>query len=325
MISILNKLRVKTLHVNSVAGVREQVRQLSFAAPGEAPLLHLVLHDPQIVLRPFCIKEASVPQALRKLRLEVVELMGLPLEEFRLAVQVLHSGGKFVSGIYLTAINKKLQEYFDVLEENRLSVCRISTPVIEQINALNRQLGGFTGRICLVDLSSAGKAAIVVFFGQECELVREIICGDNLAAVKNEIIQSLRSVCSRSENKNVDKIFIAGQDAGLEELSEFVEERLHIRVQSTPGSIQGEDAGEGQSFISLNLAEDLSLSYDLRRKILLGTNLLIAFLLLCDIAFLPGILMKEYKIRRARATISVQQYQYAVDVYNKVKEGKNEK
>lgn len=279
----------------------------------ESRFVSLAISGPQVLVCPFHYKDVRVKDLKNLLRLEAVELLSLPANEIEVDFQIFRSTEDLICGVFLCLPKGLLKKYVDVLDKAKLIPIKVTAHIFASIETFLRQQAVMDQKLCFLDFSKENLIHLAVFNNEQCELIREIPY-EHIDEARQEVIQSLRSVCAQSSLKNFDTIYCIGELAGLDDLRQEIEKRFSTHTESHPALDISTALGVEDNFFSLNLMRNFTFSLKERKQIFMGTHLVLALFLAVCVLMASKTIMNSRKIQKLESMYSSKDVNYAVNL-----------
>jgi len=302
----------KVLYVNTVSPVALKVQLSQMTKSEKDGDIYLCLEDTNVLVRSFQFENIALSEVEGQLQGQVVELLGLPLEDIVFDFQVLHTVPGYLNGIFLCLSKKLLEEYIAVLDQSRVVAAKITAGVIK---SLERFLGTYDvklKRFCFLDFSAEHLVNIAIFNQSVCELIRNIPC-DNMDHAKLELVQSLRSVCAKSHVKKFDSIYVCGEKTDENsELFSGLEQSFDTKLEWISFGDISQEKKSVKPFFSLNLASRYLVPLPLKRLVYQNTKYVLGGCACFIVLFGISIILRQHSIHTLRNSFSKADYAYAM-------------
>ena len=298
------------------ASPEELTAKLAEAKPPAGQFAALAISGPQVLVRPFELTNVALKDVPNRLRFEAVELLSVSAEKIALDFQVFSSSAGKISGIFLCAPQSLIQDYLKALDSAKLIALKITSRILAGIDTFLKVHQVPDGRFCLLDLSRPRVIGLAIFLDKHCELIREISYEKPDEAI-HEVVQSIRSVCAKSQNKVCGQIFYSGTPvAGL---NEELERSFEAKVEGKDFSGAKVGLDEANNFFSLNVAREHSFSIEERQQFLTVAHAVLGLVVLC-VAMLGGkSVTNDTKLKELKASYKPTEYKYARDLEKQMK------
>ncbi len=284
--------------------------------PSKSRLTTLAIGGPQVLICPFNLEKMSSKELLAHLRSEAVGMLSLPLDQIVMDYQILSGEDETVAGIYTCLPKSSLDGYLAVLNNAKLIPVKITTYFLATIDSFFRQHETKNERFCLIDFSKETNINLAIFMDHQCELIRQIPYDDDNEA-KNEVIQSLRSACSKSRNKQFDNIYFYGHLTNKENLILEIEKVFNTKT-TRYHSMDVSSLTTQDNFFTINLLKEHAFSLQERRLIFLAVHAVLLIVLLVNI----GLGIKLFEINKnitdIKSSYNDSEYSYALSLQEQV-------
>jgi len=252
-----------------VSSTEDLAKQIEAMRPGQRKAFsyaNLVLCDPNVLTYSFALPDTTRANIRAKLNQEAVQLWSLPLGEIIFDHQVFSAIDNAMAGIFICTTRKVLNEYFHVLDKNKIIPLKVTLHSLASLEAFLQHHQPNGQKFCTLDFSRAGKITVSVFNGAQCDFIREIAY-ENAGEAKNEIVQSLRSACAKSHIKQFDCVYHFGEAAGKDEILVEIEQIFQTKIEAERSIDIAGAIVKSETFFTLNLARYYSLSLKKRDQI----------------------------------------------------------
>jgi len=280
----------------------------------------LRLYGPDILARQFEVPRASLSALGNVLRLECAEILSIGPKEIELDYSVLHTSAENVKGLFIAVSQRLLREYLSCFDNSNIMPVSMTAQIIARLADFLRTRNIKSSNFCVLDLFKSNTINLSVFIDGHCELIRAIRY-DTEAQAEQEIINSLRYVCSRSSSKQLREIYFSGD---LSDREEFIS-RLREKIEVNPKADSASSASYPNTLLNLSLVKKYSISLPLRNRILQMEKLALAICIIVCLFLGLEIMKKSMSINKLRSSLNLSSYKYALGLEEKIKTLRNEK
>ncbi len=301
--------------------LRTQLAEKMNRSGGANAGVQLSICDTNAHVRSFRFENIALADIKNQLQTQAVELLGLPLEDIAIDFQILQTTPGHLNGIFLCISKKLLEEYIAVLDSFQYVAGKITAGIIDSLDHFFAAYNVKTQRFCFLDFSVKNLVGVAVFNQSECELIRNIP-SDNIAQIKVEIIQSLRSAAAKSHVKKLDKIYISGESDSNHELFNELPKHFETTIECIPIKNHAHTKQNRESFFSLNLTKDFIVPLPLRQSIYRTIHL--TFLGSAGLVLFLGclIIFRQWTIHTTKSAYTTTEYSYALGLKYQVEKAK---
>jgi len=263
----------------------------------------LILDDTRLLLRPFEYKRISRKKLHEKLIIEVVESLGLPLEDVEIGYQVLAEDKKRTAGLLWGMSRKALNEYMSVIDKYALVPLEITAYAVSRLNGFEQSEGPKAERSLLIDFSRSGNAMIAVWDQGHCPLLR-ILPIKNFHQLEIEVSRSIRSARAMEREKVIDRVLIQGESEHREKLIESMKEKFEIEPRTADNPEHALSLDGPVPKIKCNFAQNYSMSLPTRRNFSLALTLVTGLFILLSVIEAGRIASRQVELSSLKTQIS---------------------
>ena len=278
----------------------------------------VAVSGPQILVRPFELdKITNLGEARLKLKLDAIELLGLPAEDIEFDFQILSTSGGKLCGIFTCCPHKLLQSYLSAIDKAKLFPVKVFPSILASFDTYFKLNKVSEERICLLDFTRPNLIYLAVFEQKKCQILREIHY-ENALEAKNEVIQSLRSATAKSQVKTIGAVYFSGEWEKADELRQQLEKEFNCKTEKksfvdVPATLVAE-----KNFFSINLSRGHAFTLAEHKNAILALNVALAVLIILTIFINRQNSMNQSFLNAMKASFTVEQYKQAQDLEKRV-------
>lgn len=289
------------LQAQSPEESREILKSLKSKDRKKVCYVALMLTDPRLLLCPFEYRDINPTQLRSAIQSDITHILGVPLEEVEFDYQIFQSGPEGIVGCFLCLPKAILSDYLSVLDKEKLIPLKMTSRALCNIEIFAGEHYQKDGKYCVLDFFSHNQMSFAVFDSSRCVSLRQIPYS-TVTEIKNEIIQSMRSVLARNQFKAVDEIYVLGSFEQRAELIAHLHSHFGIAPQvvevknSVPASYYS-----GHVRLDLDLLKQYTVALPLRKRILAAARAVLLLLLILSLVSWVQIAVSQQKISQLRS------------------------
>ena len=272
--------------------------------------LALAVTDIKVLTCPFDVDKATVKDVKDHLMCEAVELLTLPADEIEFDYQTLSVTPEREKGVFICCPKNLLREYLKVIDRQAIAPVKLVPRIVAGVNAFFLHMKPEAGRFCLLDFRGEHNVSLSIFLDGQCELFREIVC-ESAEEIGREVIQSLRSVCSKSREKRIHHFYYAGDRAGKDGLIRDVESIYSVKAEPHETSDLEGALKAPNTFFTINLLRNYSFSLQERKQIMALMNIFLCICLLGCVSLGVKVVETRKLINSISSSYQPADYDYA--------------
>lgn len=287
----------------------------------ESGFAEINLYGPGVLVRQFDLTGISPRELKSALKLEATEILSLLPEEIELDYQTFSEQQDGIKGFFVAIPKKALREYLSCFDQAKIMPVKMTADIIAAVGNFLLQHQDEKKNFCLLSFSKVNIINLAVFINGQCKLLREVHY-EQPSDAEEEVINSLKYVCGRSFNKQLNKVYFSGELSGREALVARLREKIDVDPLSGDSAASADVASAAagpEVFLQINLLKRYALSLPLRNRILQISNIAIGICLLSCFLLALSIIKKNLLVGDLRSSFSSAEYDYAVGLQQKVK------
>jgi hypothetical protein len=271
-----------TLTVSSPEELTKTLSDIQKKSPGQYRFISLALFDPKLLVYPFSFENISFNELKLKIMSECVGLLSMPVREIEIDFQILSHQHNQFRGIFICMPRLLINKYLQVIYKANLVPIKITAAILANIDSFLTEHRKTKERLCIIDFCKKNTVHLSIFQEGRSELLREIHY-ENHNEISHEILQSLRSVYGKSSDKNVGKVYGWGYTEDNKDILQKLDTDLLLKVDTTLPPNRESGLKNADSFFSLNLVRNYTVSLKKRQKIITGMRVVIALVIVACI------------------------------------------
>ena len=245
----------------------------------------LVLDDKRCCVRTFAGPQLSAREIEQYLSTESMELLNLTASEIIVDFQVTTQADGKIQGIFACIPRAALAEYMPIWQQYDLAVLSIVPGPLARLEVLQAKGELSVRRLVFVDFSIDHEFDILILNGDHVELLRRCPF-ENESQALQEVDRSLKSVCSQSSQKTLEKVYVAGQTSRKRLALRETEKHFETKIEQVGSSLlEGVGSGFSSRLFSINLARRTYLQPKTKQLIRRGLNAALAVCLVVVAGF----------------------------------------
>ncbi|MGE0269532.1 MAG: hypothetical protein AB7S78_13870 [Candidatus Omnitrophota bacterium] len=266
--------QIYSISAASPEGLAYKLSELSDDEKSRYRFISLAISGPEVLVQPFNIPGIKVKDIKERLKMVSVELLNLPADQVAFDFQILSATDERVCGLFACAPQSLMDEYMSVVKHTKLQIIKMTAYILASIDAFYQQNEAFTQRFCLLDFTREGYINLAVIHEQRFELLRKVPY-ENYEEALFEIKQSLRSACAKSSVKQFDHIYFSGTIPEQQRLITEIEQDFNTKTLYKDDHCIKKSFISPESYFSINLVRNASVSLAERKYISLAFQILI--------------------------------------------------
>ena len=288
----------------------EELAKLLADKPIQEGFIGLSVYGAQVLVRQFELPAIRKSELKDALRLEAVELLHIKPQEIELEYQLVKAENGKLSGIFVAAPKKLIEEYIACCDSHGLRISSMSARIISAVNSffLKNKLQSNTFGILM--FSGANQLYLAVFDNGLCVLLREINY-DDLREAEQEVINSLKYSCSKSASKQLDALYVRGQAQAKEQLLKKLEQVFDVTAQEGDGTDSPACSLAESSIFKINLTKGYTVTVKERAALLKITTVLLILCLLMSAGLIAKLVIQSLEAKKVASAFNISDYEYA--------------
>jgi hypothetical protein len=280
----------------------------------------LAIHDAKIITRSFRLASVPPSEIEKRIYLEAVGVLSLPIQDIVLDYQIFKQNGDGVCGIFSCLPRPLFCEYLNILDKTGLVPSKITVQMLSGLDSFFLKKKPAEKSFCFLDFSSEKILNLSVYQNKEFSLLRQIPF-ENVQDVRHEVLQSLRSVVGQGNDKKIACLYVAGQlnekdKHMITEVAElFGAKTEHGPFEDSPASLCAT-----KNFITLNLARHLTFCLCTHRNMMMLLQGVVSVLVICFLALAGLIVRNAIMVKELKSSYTIEQYQEAQKMEKKLTE-----
>src|SRR3989338_3331390 len=258
----------------------EELAKLLADKPLQEGFIGLSVYGAQVLVRQFELPAIRKSELKDALRLEAVELLHIKPQEIELEYQLVKAENGKLSGIFVAAPKKLIEEYIACCDSHGLMI------------------------------SGANQLYLSVFDNGLCVLLREINY-DDLREAEQEVINSLKYSCSKSASKQLDALYVRGQAQAKEQLLKKLEQVFDVTAQEGDGTDSPACSLAESSIFKINLTKGYTVTVKERAALLKITTVLLILCLLMSAGLIAKLVIQSLEAKKVASAFNISDYEYA--------------
>ena len=289
------------LQAQSPEELRTALKSLESAGRKKICYVTLVLTDPRLLLCPFEYRKITPLQLTSYIKSDITHILGVSAQEVEFDYQTFQSDPEGIVGCFLCLPKAVLADYLSILDKEKLVPLKMTSRALMNIETFVSGHYQKDGKYCVLDFYSQNQMSFAVFDHQRCVSLRQIPFS-TVAEIKNEIMQSMRSVLARSQSKAVDQVYVLGAFEHKTELIGYLHDRLGIKPQAVEEKIPVPASYHaGGARLDLDLLKQYTFPWPLRKLILKIAHAGLSLLLVLSLVLWVKIVVNQQKISQAKS------------------------
>jgi hypothetical protein len=309
----IKSVKHQIIYSSSPEDLAQQLKSLGRNSSALKGHICLALEDARCHIRNFDLQKMSMHMLSQHVAFEAVDLLGRPLPEVVLDLQVCGSNDLTTNGYYACMPKTVMNEYLFVLQKHNLSADSVTLTALLRLNALALLQPATKGRFVCVDFSQPQHAYISIFDERCCELIRKFPY-ENEKQPLQEVIRSLQSVCAQSSSKKFDRVYLCGNIPDQSQFVQTLKNRFEVDIVIQNIDLPSVDDSLKHHFCSLNLLRSSQLSQSMKAWVCGVLQATVGLSVLAVVVL--GILgtYNTHTIRSLKTSFSAADYQRALIV-----------
>ncbi|MBN1869269.1 MAG: hypothetical protein JW847_01660 [Candidatus Omnitrophica bacterium] len=198
-----------TFEASSPDELKEMLSKLTRKDTRSCLYCALAIGDPEFLIYPFNFRNTTRANAKKQVINEIKAIYEMPVSEIEYDFQIFDEEENYISGVCAAIPKKRLAQYLDILDTNRLvplNIIPYSAATIGYYFHLHKDP---QSTFAIVDFSRKHVVSMAVFEDDTCQLLRQIAY-ESLHDIVTEIKDSLKNAFLFSGIEHVDRVHFAG-------------------------------------------------------------------------------------------------------------------
>jgi Tfp pilus assembly PilM family ATPase len=317
--------RLIFLEANSVENLEKEIARFSEREDIRGKLVLLNTFGSKVIVRQFEMPKLSEQELKKSLRLEATELLSLASpEEVSCEYQVFESQGEKISGFFAAISNRLLDEYFYCCNKAGLVLIEVRLSIFSLVNSFLSTQHVESKSFCILDCAKKDILHLAIFDSGICSFLREVHY-DNLDDLSQEVSDSLKYNYSKKFSKQINEIYVCGEDPEKSKLFLDLGSNLKAKVNYIKPIAINLLASSNKEYFKVNLVKEQSVNLAAYQGLIRNINIFIFFLGFV-LFFVSGLVFSSVlKLNNTLSIVKTQDYNYAKDLKRRITQLKNAK